>query len=232
MILVGIDDTDTLETRGTNHLARTLVARIAERWPCRRVLRHQLLVDPRIPYTSHNGSASLAFDTAPEADAAELRAALREGMLAEFIEGSDPGLCVATRVAPAVAAFAERCRREVVTADEARAIAEESGVSLEGLGGTEGGVIGALAAVGLAASGDHGRVVFDTAWHVIVGGVVGCDELRALGVEAILDAATGDDVAAERIDVGKKLRPNRRGGRTVLLVEPGEPGIWRALRAD
>lgn len=232
MILVGIDDTDVLGARGTNHLARDLARGAGPGWTCLRVLRHQLLVDPRIPFTSHNGSASLLFEPRGPADAAALREGIRRGMLADFIPGSDPGLCVAGTAGPEVIAFAERCRREVVTAEEARAIAGRNGVHLEGLGGTEGGVIGALAAVGLAATGDHGRVVFDRRWEGEVSGVLDLGTIRARGVEAVVEEATGAAVGTGAVEVAKKLRPNRRGGRTVLLVERAGPGLWRALRRD
>jgi tRNA(Ile2) C34 agmatinyltransferase TiaS len=55
--------------------------------------------------------------------------------------------------------FGVRCQYEVVTQDEARELAKRSGLPLAGLGGTEDGVIGAMAAVGLAASYNDGRVV-------------------------------------------------------------------------
>lgn len=234
MILVGIDDTDVLGARGTNRLARALVERLRPRWRCAFVLRHQLLVDPRIPYTSHNGSASILLEPCAEpepgaADDAEIAACLRAGMLADFLEGSDPGLCVARAAPPPLRAFAERCRREVVTQDEARAVAAACGALLEGLGGTQAGVIGALAAVGLAASGDHGRVVVNGG-HPDLSGVHDAADVLGHGVDAIV-AAGGAQVASGRVDVGRHLRPSRRGGRTVLFVEPGD-GVWRAVRAD
>ena len=56
MIYVGIDDTDTVDTPGTNQLAKALVMRLARDYECVSIVRHQLLFDPRIPYTSKNGS--------------------------------------------------------------------------------------------------------------------------------------------------------------------------------
>jgi hypothetical protein len=233
MILVGIDDTDILGARGTNKLARALARLVGDDWRCARILRHQLLVDPRIPFTSHNGSASLAFEPRGGAGAADLGDAIRSGMLSDFIPGSDPGLCVAPEVPRAVVDFAERCRREVVTAEEARDVARRHGLRLEGLGGTEGGVIGALAAVGLAATGDHGRVVFDPRWTgEEPSGDLPVAAILARGVDAVLDEATGREIGSGTVAVAKKLRPNRRGGRTVLLVEASGPGLWRALRRD
>lgn len=232
MIYVGIDDTDTLDTRGTNHLARALVERLAPRWRCARVLRHQLLVDPRVPYTSHNGSASLVFEPLAGASIDELTRAMRDGMLGDFIDGSDPGLCVAASVPDEVVAFGHRCRREVVRQEEARRLAAAHGLHLEGLGGTEDGVIGALAAIGLEACGDYGRVV-GGADHGELEGVHDAATVLASGVDRIAPVDGGADVVRGTVDLVKRLRPNRRGGRTVLFVEPDESGgAWRAVRRD
>ena len=153
-------------------------------------------------------------------------------MLADFIEGSDPGLCVAESVPPAAIEWGQRCRREVVDAAEARAIARACGIHLEGLGGSEGGVIGALAAVGLAATGDHGRVIQDERWSDEVVGETTAEAIRSRGVDAIVEEAGGAEVRGGVVDAGRKLRPNRRGGRTVLFVERAGAARWVALRRD
>jgi hypothetical protein len=59
--LIGIDDTDNLESRGTGHHARRLGAFLQTEAMAGLldVTRHQLFVDPRIPYTSHNSSLCL-----------------------------------------------------------------------------------------------------------------------------------------------------------------------------
>ena len=60
-LLIGIDDTDNLETRGTGFRARQLASGLqaSALATTHGITRHQLLVDPRIPYTSHNSSACL-----------------------------------------------------------------------------------------------------------------------------------------------------------------------------
>ncbi|KPK74876.1 MAG: hypothetical protein AMJ79_12975, partial [Phycisphaerae bacterium SM23_30] len=57
-ILIGIDDTDNAASRGTGFLARQLFRQCQNRQlrPLG-VTRHQFLIDPRIPYTSHNSGA-------------------------------------------------------------------------------------------------------------------------------------------------------------------------------
>src|SRR5207248_117992 len=61
-LLMGVDDTDVVGRKpGTGRLARELGARLEAQGHARLVgvVRQQLLVDPRIPYTSHNSPACL-----------------------------------------------------------------------------------------------------------------------------------------------------------------------------
>jgi hypothetical protein len=233
VILVGIDDTDMPDTPGTNQLARALVARIVGRYECVRIVRHQLLDDPRVPCTSKNGSASILLQPRTSEPVTSLIADLRTGMQAWYVDGSDPGLCVAASdsVPREVTAFGRRCQREIVDQAEARRLAAGLGLHLEGLGGTEGGVIGALAAVGLLACGDDGRVV--QLGHSLddLSGLQDVERLGARGVE--VRRLVSEVVVHEGlVDVGKRLRPNVRGGRVVLFVSADEqsPGRWRAVR--
>jgi hypothetical protein len=233
VILVGIDDTDMPDTPGTNHLARALATRVADRYECVRIVRHQLLEDPRVPCTSKNGSASILLQPRTSEPIATLVAELRAGMRAGFVTGSDPGLCVAHSgaVLPEVEAFGRRCQKEMVDQQEARRLAGSLGLHLEGLGGTEGGVIGALAAIGLLACGDDGRVVQLGTWPDDLSGLQDTATLRVRGVE-VRRQDTGAIIPAGRVDVGKRLRPNCRGGRVILFVAPpdSEPGPWTAIR--
>jgi hypothetical protein len=224
-IHIGIDDTDTLGTPGTNQLARRLAAALPTGFTFLVALRHQLLVDPRVPFTSKNGCASLLVRAEPGRCAAELLPVLRDEMRAWFVPGSDPGLCVAERVPEEVAAFGRRAQRELVSQVEARALARRCGVHLEGLGGTEDGVIGALAGVGLLAAGDDGRVVHRSGWEWPdpFAGVQPVAALHERGVDEVRDAATGARVDDGLVDIGKHLRPSWRGGRVVLYVEPPVP---------
>ena len=234
MIHVGLDDTDTLDTPGTNQLARDLVQTVALGYRCLRITRHQLLDDPRVPYTSHNGSASILLQPLGMTDLEQLTGRLRERMLQWFVAGSDPGLCVAEAVPAGVVDFARRCQRELVDQAAARALAAKCGIYLEGLGGTEGGVIGALAAVGLSATGDDGRLVQIGTWPDDLSGPQNVATLEARGVEVrCLD--THESITVGVVDVGKHLRANLRGNRAVLFVQPTPPtgssvSSWTAVR--
>lgn len=235
MIHIGIDDTDTLDTPGTNQLARRLADALPAGFTFVVALRHQLLFDPRVPYTSQNGCASLLVRAAPGRRADELLPVLRAEMRAWYVPGSDPGLCVAERVPPEVIAFGRRAQQELVRQAAARELARMCGLQLEGFGGTQDGVIGALAGVGLLASGDDGRVVhrMGWGWPDAFTGLQPVAAVRERGVDDVCDAASGSPVDAGLVDVGKHLRPSYRGGRVVLYVEASEterPWYWRALK--
>lgn len=233
-IFVGIDDTDIIGSKGTNQLARAIVEALAYRYTCSRILRHQLLDDPRVPYTSKNGSASMALQPLGTADIAGLIETCRRVMREWFIEGSDPGLCVAINgSANAMSAFGRRCQQEVVTQADARQLAAAHGVHLEGLGGTEGGVIGALAAVGLAATENDGRIVQLGGWPDDLRGVQPLAAIRERGIE-VRDLETSAEIEAEVVDLVKRLRPNVRQGKNVLFVRASEaaeqPGMYQAVK--
>ena len=230
MILVGIDDTDTLDSRGTNQLAKHLARMLDDRYRCIRIVRHQLLFDERVPYTSKNGSASIWLEPQTSEDIDSLIESLRTEMQREFIPGSDPGLCVTDHVPDAVIEFAKRCQTQLVTAAEALETAERASIhveGLEGLGGTCDGVIGALAAVGLAATGNDGRIVH---WQGMDGELSGQQPLAEVLRRNVRVCSTQNhgDVAHGTIDVGKKLRPNLRDGRHVLFARPINGDYWQA----
>lgn len=234
-LFIGIDDTDTLGSPGTNQLGRRLAARLPFGFKCCLILRHQLLFDPRIPYTSQNGCASLLVQREAGLEVGELRPALRREMRAWYVPGSDPGLCVAEQVPAEVTAFARRCKSEVVPQAEARRLASSHGIHLEGFGGTEDGVIGALAAVGLLASGDDGRVVHlpGWSWPDAFAGLQPVPVIRERGVDEIRNGEDGPAVESGTVDIGKHLRPSYRNHRVVLVVERARSDDeWRAMKRD
>ncbi len=228
MIFIGLDDTDTLESRGTGHLARQIAAALATDYPVLGVTRHQLLVDPRVPCTKKNSSAAIVLGANGRVDLAALMARVQTLMLADFQPGSDPGLCVARDVPAEVVDFGRQAQRRLLTQEEARALAAAHGIPLVGLGGDQDGVIGSLAAVGLVASGDDGR-------YVLVGrsrelsGLQPVSALLEAGISAVQtrdgSPVTGGVVQAD------KLRPARRGGRPIAVVEWADD-CWRALKLD
>ena len=97
-------------------------------------------------------------------------------------------------------------------------VAKRAGLHLVGLGGTGQGVVGALAAVGLAATGDDGRFVQLGAWPDDLSGEQPAGLLRERGVDVFLADPDGPAVAPGSADIGKRLRPSYRGGKVVLYL--------------
>lgn len=228
IIYVGMDDTDNLESRGTGHLARQAAGRLGKDFDVLGVVRHQLLFDPRVPYTSHNSSAAIVLEALHPVDLEMVFQMVKEWMLADFQPGSDPGLCVAAEVPEEITRFGRKAQQEFVNQKEALWLAQEHGLLLEGLGGTADGVIGALAAVGLAATGEDGR-------YVMVGSLRELTGLQT--VDAVLEAGVdrfqtmdGRPVTEGAV-LADKLRPARRGGRPVAVVQ-WDQDHWQPLKLD
>lgn len=232
MIYVGIDDTDTLETAGTNQLAREIAARLKPQLRCVSIVRHQLFFDPRVPYTSKNGSASLRFERLVDLTLATLIAQIRHIMQEWFVDGSDPGLVVSEQIPQEITAYALRCKSELIDQSEPRELAARHGIHLEGLGGTEGGVIGALAAVGLIVTENDGRVIQWRDWPDDLHGVTSVENVLARNV-CVLRHDTRQSVDTGTVDLGKKLRPNLVERDCVLWVQEtpaAETGHWQAMK--
>lgn len=228
-LLIGIDDTDDQFSPGTGRRARALIRELsaAGLGSAAGATRHQLLVDDRIPYTSHNSSACLAWRS-PNAEPHAVRAAIieRAGMFLERVcpPAADPGLVVAIPgdlpdPAPLVD-FGWRAKRDVLPVAEARELAERLGVQLSGHGGTEGGVLGALAAVGLQLSGDDGLFLTLPGLEDLPNEATIDELLARVPVDHARDADQGQPDRGEVIELGDWVRPVLLAGCAVLLLDP------------
>ena len=163
ILLLGIDDTDNDTTRGTGHRARRLGHAIQENGlgEFRAVTRHQLLIDSRIDYTSRNSSACLVLDTT-EDPVPSLIDLARSELEAHCAPDPKVGICLAepSAVDAAIQDFSQSAKRKVLSIDAAQAQSQQQKIHLERVKGSGAGVIGALAAVGLYASGNDGRYVW------------------------------------------------------------------------
>jgi tRNA(Ile2) C34 agmatinyltransferase TiaS len=235
ILYIGLDDTDTATSPGTGHLAREIASMLTSRFPVLGITRHQLLFDPRVPMTAKNSANVVHL----QIDAPRLRG---NGNLARLVDevadlvhahaypGSDPGLCLAIAPLSAVTEFGRRAKVALVTADEARAVVNNhQDLVLRALGGDGGGIIGALAAVGLAATGNDGRFTWVGSIRD-VRGVQPVEVILAAGVAAV-QTLEGDAVRSGLVETGDKLRPALIDGRAVLLVEPADDR-WQAVRRD
>jgi len=227
VIWIGLDDTDTPGAPGTGQLARELAAYLGLRYPVYGVTRHQLSRDPHIPMTAKNSAAVVhLLMNEPER---ELIDEVVEWIAERAAPESEPGVCLAWAVPEQVTAFGRRAQQEIVTRKEALALAEGDGLLLRNLRENGRGIIGALAAVGLAATGNDGRFVLYRHLRDLRG-VVSVASLLREGV-ARVQAVTGEILTQGLVDTQGKLRPSLVDGRPVLWVERMNDR-WVAVRKD
>ena len=225
--LIGLDDTDNIESRGTGHLARSMAEVLAQDFQIHGVTRHQLLEDERVPMTAKNSCAAIIFEgaTYPLIEIAEFA---RKVMLDDFQPGSDPGLCIASKVSQPIIEYGQCVQREFIHQNLPRQLAITHNIHLEGLGGDEDGVIGALAAVGLAASGNDGR-------YVLVGSIRDLEGLQPVDVVLKAGVTSIQTMDGQSVTEGliytEKLRPSRCNGQPVLFVER-EADHWLPLKLN
>ena len=180
-LLIGIDDTDNPTSRGTGHLARQVLRQCVEQgMQAIAVTRHQFLLDPAIPYTSHNSGACVAVETTQSIDIARF---VVDDIVKRSADGSDPGLCMTYQeaVPAAVQDFGMRASQEVLTMTEPFRVAKAADIRLLGLGGTCGGVIGALSSVGQYTYGQTGRYI-DLPGLRALSGTVKREQIETLGI--------------------------------------------------
>ncbi len=232
MIYIGLDDTDNKTSRGTGRLARAIAGALSEKYRLRGVTRHQFLVDPRIPYTSHNSSATIHLEEDTNVDLGALADWVQAMMLGDFQEGSDPGLCIARDIAPEMIEFGHRAKVEVLAQAQAREIADRCGCILRGLGGTQDGVIGALAGIGLAATGEDGRFILVGRSRELDGvqtvqAIIGCGIVQVQTMD-------GQILTEGLVETNGKLRPAFRGNRPILFVtrQTGDQSVWLPVKLD
>jgi tRNA(Ile2) C34 agmatinyltransferase TiaS len=230
-VYIGFDDTDNITAdRGTGKLARWFENELPEGCRVEGVIRQQLLVDDRIPYTSHNSSACVMVDAPDPSLVTLLIDRAIEHVKRHSLEGSDPGLCVACEGDAALArliAFGRACTARIVS--QKGAMEAASSLHLSGHGGTNDGIIGAAAAVGLTASGWSGRFIEYGKLRRFP------DPIRVLELERSNIVVVSNDrdarVPAPEDIVHTKgwLRPRLWGKRAVLLVTPKDEGVWESI---
>jgi hypothetical protein len=219
--LVAIDDTDNLESIGTGRLARMLADHLVkeDRIASPSVTRHQLLVHPDVPYTSHNSSSCISA-VGDDAAGDGLFDSARRFLEAHEHEGANPGLCVIRedRVPPQLPEVGHRAQREVLDLGAFDREVAPFGLRIWSRGETGQGRIGAVCGVALRSTGDDGRFI-DLPGIRSVGGRITVGEiLEKTGVEEV----TGPDGEPldESIEVETRdwIRPNLCGGRAVLRL--------------
>jgi hypothetical protein len=162
-LLIGMDDTDNMDSVGTGELLESLCRTLTDNGLGRGgfITRHQLYIHENIPYTSHNSAVCCDFDTE---DIAGLVDFCRSYMDEACAEGADPGLCIIDlgRLThrKRLIRFGYASKDIVLNKRDATEVAQLHGraVYLSEHGGSGVGIVGALAACGLRLSGYDGTL--------------------------------------------------------------------------
>ena len=221
-LFIAIDDTDNLDSIGTGRLARMLAQELAvqDLIISANVTRHQLLVHPDVPYTSHNSCACIEAVTA-NGDLKKVAHGARSFLEDHFHEGANPGLCVVQKesVPQKLMPFGFRAQREVIDLSEGLSLADSIDAFTWRSGQTGQGCIGALAGIGLRNSGMDGRFLALEGIRKVSGVVTVAEILQKTAIRAI-ETTEGSFLSdRELVDTLDWVRPTLRNGRPVLVVK-------------
>ncbi|MEN8224462.1 MAG: hypothetical protein ABFS05_03795 [Bacteroidota bacterium] len=223
-VLIGIDDTDNADSRGTGFHSRQLAHQLESTGHAtvKGITRHQLYVHPAIRYTSQNSSACIEMQT----DNLPLVTTLCEDYLIENnAPGSDAGLCILPEksVNDHIIKWGITAKCEVLHMDDAIAMAREYSVYLKGFSGTHEGIIGALAATGLRAGGNDGRFIWRKGikeLREMKPGIINTqDLLHELQLDAVMTLEGESPSAHDKIYINDWVRPVLKENKSILIAE-------------
>lgn len=232
---LGIDDTGKPGKSGSGETALSLGQHLQVRQLARlvHVSAHALIPPAEIPHSSLNQAYCLTL----EGEAQQLREIdmdSRVYLMRHSAAGANPGFALAPRerVIERVQNWGKACQMFTMERREALDLARGQGFTAAGFTGSGSGVIGALAAVGLRASGSDGWV----SW------LPGLPELKGvMTFSEILQISTFDYVKSlhgrtpdfrDRIQLGERVMPLLYKNRTLLLLAPAPRSAgweWTAL---
>jgi hypothetical protein len=237
-LLIGIDDTDNRESRGTGFQARSMAAMLAREGLARvnGITRHQHFVHPDIPYTSQNSSACIVAETD---DIDLLWSACSDFLLNAAAEGSDAGLAITLpeQIQDELITWAASTKQRVVSMEEAVALANKTGIRLKGFTGNHQGIIGALAATALRHHGNDGRfIATGNNFHLRelpAGSYTALSLLEATQADLVTDLHFRPVAPSDMVLVGDYLRPVLRNQKcTILVTKTDTANDWESAGKD
>jgi hypothetical protein len=180
-------------------------------------------VHPKIPYTSHNSSKGIGFETS--ASLAKVQTAAKHYLVENLQDGADPGICICPedKMTEDILAYGQAAMQKVLTKASARKLAKQTGIYLAECGGTGDGIIGALAAVGLRASGNDGRFVQLPGIKELTGRVTVRKIMQESAIVAVTDESGAPVADTAVVDSKDWIRPSVVDGKPVLRVRRSAP---------
>lgn len=234
-LIIGIDDTDNLTSKGTGTIAGEIQDIIHEnKWgETDFISRHQLFLHEDIQYTSHNSSMIFIANILEE-KYEEMKQVLTDYVQNESAEGSDPGICIVKLEEltnkKELIAYGYDAKYRVISQKEAYALAEKSGIYLRALGGTGDGIIGALAGCGLRIGGNDGEIKGGVEQYNAGESYFVQDLLQGGKIVKVCDAKGNLIPTAHKVEVKWKAKPLIKDGVPTLVVQPSEePETWYAM---
>ena len=237
-ILICIDDTDDLtKATSTGKIADAIEKKLLKNGVASEsfgITRHQLLLDDRIKYTSHNSSMCLRavrneniYDLT-EAAIKEIEKEITKICVDVILElksaESDPGLCVffpeKLPNKEKLISFGLSGQNIILTKDMAYGFAEKEGIHLSEHGGDGSGVIGAICGAGLRLSGFDGwfRGKIELAEAGIKGRTVSARELtEKTGIPVLCDGMCLK--SDEEVEVEEKIKCLLMNHQKVIAVQ-------------
>ncbi|PKP19372.1 MAG: hypothetical protein CVU05_11540 [Bacteroidetes bacterium HGW-Bacteroidetes-21] len=167
-LFIGIDDTDNPESKGTGYFSRCLGHQL-EKEGLGKILgisRHQLYRSISIPFTSRNNATCIELKSCSTTDA--LLDFIRKFIAENATPGSETGFCIASaeHFPKKAMDFGLKAQKKVVTSDQALCLASENNFHIEGITPGAHGIIGALAAIGLRATGNDGTLIWVKGYEI------------------------------------------------------------------
>ena len=227
-IYIGFDDTDDKDApMGTGRLVREFIYGLPDEFHAVGVVRHQLPRLSDVPFTSNNSSACAIIDMPEGTPIKKLRDRAINHVMAHCAPGSDPGVCIAfeEQITDTLVEYGKSATGVLLTQKQAMDAAND--FELYGLGGTDDGIIGAAAAVGLTKYGWCGRFI---EYGILrqLGPELTVREITDAGISVIsTDRDPLIPLPDDHVTGARWIRPSLWGSAPVLQVCNVEHGVWR-----
>ncbi|HRY98955.1 MAG TPA: hypothetical protein P5550_07840 [Bacteroidales bacterium] len=228
-VLIGIDDTDHAESRGTGYLSRQLAELIEDQGlgSVESISRHYLLQDH--PEAGRENSA-VCLEVETRA-VEELWSFCSTYVRDESRPEASPGLvmCPKGKGGVSLVSFGKRAKTAEVDLEEALELGAAAGIRVAGWNQGR-GRIGALAALGLRQSGEDGRFIWLPRLRELQGIYTAEDLLALTRTDRIVDDRGRPVDPQDNIEVGTWVSPVIREHQITLIVrrDPHRPDCWLA----
>ena len=225
--LLCVDDTDELGGEiSTGGLAEEIALYMGSFAKISFITRHQLLLDPRINYTSHNSSMCLVAEISTKQREKVLNFALHL-ITSKCAKSSEPGLAAVFKDEitdrSRLIEFGKSAKEKLITIEKACEMAKQQNIFLKSIKPNAHGVIGALAGIGLRLSGNDGKVrgkFKPNAQKLSV------NELLSLPyIKAVMDESFKPLANDEMINLNEAIKPIFWDHKPTLLVRKEASGF-------